>query len=109
MLIIFSSNATGDITMFGDVAEHMFELMGHSGTIPSAIAAKDVPAVLERLKAAIEAQNNEGHDDDNLDAGADTEDDEDEPKVSIAGRAFPLIQMFSRAAEEGCSVMWRKQ
>ena len=109
MLIIFSSNATGDIMMFGDVAEHMFELMGHSGTIPSAIAAKDVPAVLERLKAAIEAQNNEGHDDDNLDAAADTEDDEDEPKVSISGRAFPLIQMLSRAAEEGCSVMWRKQ
>ena len=108
MLIIFSSNATGDITMFGDVAEHMLELMGHSGTIPSAIAAKDVPAVLERLKAAIAAQNKEGHDDDNMDV-VDTEEDEEEPKVSIAGRAFPLIQMLSKAAEEGCSVMWRKQ
>jgi len=109
MLIIFSSNATGDITMFGDVAERMFELMGHSGTIPSAIAAKDVPAVLERLKSAIEAQNNEGYGEDNPDAGADAEEDEVEPKVSISGRAFPLIQMLSRAAEEGCSVMWRKQ
>ncbi len=109
MLIVFSSNATGDITMFGDVAERMFELMGHSGTIPSAIAAKDVPAVLERLKAAIEAQNNEGHEDDNTGVGADTEEDENEPKVSIAGRAFPLIQMLSRAAAENCSVMWRKQ
>ena len=109
MLIIFSSNATGDITMFGDVAERMLELMGHSGTIPSAIAAKDVPAVLERLKAAIEAQNNEGQDDDNMDVGADNEDDEDELKVSVAGRAFPLIQMLSRAADENCSVMWRKQ
>jgi rubrerythrin len=111
MLIVFSSNATGDITMFGDVAERMFELMGHSGTIPSAIAAKDVPTVLERLKAAIEAQNNEGEDDydDNQDTVADTEDEEDEPKVSVAGRAFPLIQMLSRAADENCSVMWRKQ
>lgn len=109
MLIIFSSNATGDITMFGDVAERMFELMGHSGTVPSAIAAKDVPAVLERLKAAIETQNSEGHDDDNTDLGADTEEDENEPKVSISGRAFPLIQMLSRAAAENCSVMWRKQ
>jgi len=90
--------------MFGDVAEHMLELMGHSGTIPSAIAAEDVPAVLERLKAAIEAQ-----DDENIDAEVNTEDDEDEPKVSISGRAFPLIQMLSRAAEDGCSVMWRKQ
>ncbi|GJM04520.1 MAG: hypothetical protein DHS20C09_05110 [marine bacterium B5-7] len=109
MLIIFSSNATGDITMLSDVAERMLELMGHSGTVPSAIAAKDVPAVLERFKAAIEAQNNEGQDDDSMDVGADTEGDEDEPKVSIAGRAFPLVQMLSRAAEEGCSVMWRKQ
>lgn len=109
MLVVFSSNATGDITMFGDVAERMLELMGHSGTIPSAIAAKDVTAVLERLKAAIEAQNNEGHDDDDIDVGADTEEDEDEPKVSTAGRAFPLIQMLSRAADENCSVMWRKK
>jgi len=93
--------------MFGDVAERMFELMGHSGTIPSAIAAKDVPAVLERLKAAIEAQNDE--DDDNMDVEAVNEDDKDEPKVSVAGRAFPLIQMLSRAADENCSVMWRKQ
>ena len=95
--------------MFGDVAERMFELMGHSGTIPSAIAAKDVPTVLERLKAALEVQNNEGQDDDNMDVGADIEDDEDGPQVSVAGRAFPLIQMLSRAADEGCSVMWRKQ
>tara|TARA_R110000782_G_scaffold125788_3_gene217431 strand:- start:596 stop:916 length:321 start_codon:yes stop_codon:yes gene_type:complete len=106
MLIVFSSNATGDIIMFGDVAERMLELMGHSGTIPGAIAAKDVPVVLERLKAAIEAQNNEGHESDGMDVEID---DEDAPQVSIAGRAFPLVQMLSRAAEEGCSVMWRKQ
>jgi len=102
MLIIFSSNATGDITMFGDDAERLINMMGHSGTIPSAIAAKDIPVVLERLKKAVETET-----DDLTDDGAD--DDEDEPKVGIAGRAFPLIEMLTRAAREDCSVMWRKQ
>ncbi len=119
MLIIFSSNATGDITMFGEDAEHLIKMMGHSGTIPSAIVAKDIPVVLERLKKAVETEvdiltGDRTDDEDYIDVrgrvtpGAVT-DDEDEPKVGIAGRAFPLIEMLTKAAEENCSVMWRKQ
>jgi Domain of unknown function (DUF1840) len=114
MLIIFSSNATGDITMLGDDAERLINMMGHSGTIPSAIAAKDIPAVLERLKKVVETEADVPTDDDHMDVGGRVTpgavtDDEDEPKVGIAGRAFPLIEMLSRAAKEDCSVMWRKK
>ena len=106
MLIIFSSNATGDITMFGDDAERLIKMMGHSGTIPSAIAAKDIPDVLARLKTAVESQNDEEPNDEQ---GTDNEESDDEPRVGIAGRAFPLIEMLTRAAKEECSVMWRQK
>jgi len=103
MLVIFTSKAHGDITMFGDVAKHLIELMGHSGTIPSAIAAKDIPAALERLKKAIAVEEK--------DETEDSPDDEEaiEPQVSLGKRAFPLIEMLTAAAQEECSIMWRKQ
>ena len=42
MLVTFSSPAYADITMFGDVAVRLIKMMGHSGTIPSALLAEDV-------------------------------------------------------------------
>ena len=121
MLVTFTSEAHGDITMFGDVAKHLLKLMGHSGTIPSAIVAKDVPAVLERLKKAVESEpeapieDASSDDDDHMDVGGRVtpgavteEEEENEPRVSLANRAFPLIEMLTAAAEEDCNVMWYK-
>jgi len=47
------------ITPFGDVAVTLIKMMGHSGTVPSALLAEDVPAALARLKAAVAAHSNE--------------------------------------------------
>ena len=44
MLVTFSCPAYADITMFGDVAIRLLKMMGHSGTVPSALLAADVPA-----------------------------------------------------------------
>ena len=103
MLVVFTSNVHSDIIMFGDVAEKLIEMMGHSGTIPSAIAAKDVPDVLERLKKAIAFQQQQTPEND--------QDDEEnaEEKVSLSGRAFPLIEMLTKAAAEDAGVMWYKK
>ena len=55
MLVTFSCPAYASITMFGDVAIRLLELMGHSGTVPGALLADDVQAALKRLEAAVEA------------------------------------------------------
>ena len=54
MLVTFRTKRYANITMFGDVAKQLLELMGHSGTVPSAIKTEDVPAALARLESAIE-------------------------------------------------------
>jgi hypothetical protein len=41
MLVTFTTEAYADITMFGDVAVALLKMMGHSGTVPSAIRAED--------------------------------------------------------------------
>ena len=98
MLVTFSTNAYADITMFGDVALALLKMMGHSGTVPSAILAADVPAALSRLTAGIEAAKA---------APSVDDEDEDEPQVSISNRALPLINLLTAAAQAGSDVMWK--
>jgi hypothetical protein len=101
MLIKFDSEA-GSFTMNGDIAVQLLQAMGHSGTVPSAILAEDIPAALTRLRAAINsaaAVKSESPDSDR--------DNREEP-VSLRQRAYPLIDLLERAANKGAEVMWRK-
>ena len=98
MLVTFTTDAYADIIMFGDVGVAMLKVMGHSGTVPSAILAADVPAALSRLTAGIKAAKA---------APSVDDDDGDEPRVSLPHRALPLINLLTAAAREGCDVMWK--
>ncbi|MBZ0067281.1 MAG: DUF1840 domain-containing protein [Thiobacillus sp.] len=99
MLVTFTTDAYADITMFGDVALAMLKMMGHSATVPGAILAEDVPAALSRLTAAIDAEKA---------LPPPVEDkDADEPVVSLAHRALPLINLLAAAAKAESNVMWK--
>lgn len=98
MLVTFTTKAYADITMFGDAALVMLKMMGHSGTVPSAIRAEDVPVALSRLIAAINAGKS---------LSSPVGKDADEPAVSIVHRALPLIALLTAAAKESCDVMWK--
>ncbi len=99
MLVTFTTDAYADITMFGDVALAMLKMMGHSATVPGAILAEDLPAALSRLKAAIDAEK----------ALPPPVEDKyaDEPVVSMAHRALPLINLLAAAAKAESNVMWK--
>jgi hypothetical protein len=98
MLVTFTTKAYADITMFGDVAIAMLKMMGHSGTVPGAIRAEDVPAALSRLTAAINAGTS---------PPPHIDKDADEPMVSMAHRALPLINLLTAAAKAEMNVMWK--
>ena len=105
MLVTFRTKAYANITMFGDVARELLELLGHSGTIPSAIKAEDVSAAIARLEAALRQrraaeaadapESDRGHDD--LDAPR---------KVTLSRRAVPLLELLRAAAAKKADVMW---
>jgi hypothetical protein len=102
MLITFETKAYANITMFGDVATALLKLMGHSGSVPGALMADDVPAALAQLKAAVQA-----HPDEPLDStSAAANDGEESEHVSLAHRALPLIELLTGAAAEHENVMW---
>jgi hypothetical protein len=106
MLVTFSTPAYADITMFGDVAVRMLKLMGHSETVPGAILAEDVQASLERLQAAIEAEQQLPEPEK---SGDEEDEEDDEPVVSLSHRALPLIELLEAAAKANCNVMWSKR
>ncbi len=100
MLVKFDSDV-GSVTMFGEIATSLLKAMGHSGTIPGAILAKDIPSALSALQSAVgsapaaaESKQDEGSDD-------------GEPNVSLRQRALPLIDLLTRAAARGVDVMWK--
>ena len=105
MLVTFRTKAYANITLFGDIAKQLLELMGHSGTIPSAIKAEDVPAALARLEAAIEQRRAAEAAD--VPDGERGRDDNDAPrKVSLSHRALPLLELLRAAVANKANVMW---
>ena len=103
MLITFKTEAYANITMFGDVAVELLKLMGHSGTVPGALAPEDIPDALRGLEAGVAASP-----DASLDpkSGKDEDDANERPRVSLAHRALPLIELLKAAQADNKHVMW---
>jgi hypothetical protein len=106
MIVKFSTRA-GALTMHGDAAVALIKAMGHSGTVPSAILAADLPEALASLRRVLEEQAHapppppppEGVEDDER---------EREPPVTLRMRALPLIDMIETAIARGSDLMWER-
>lgn len=90
--------------MFGDVAVKLLKMMGHSGTVPSALLAADIPAAIARLEQGLAAAGPEQENRQSVLSGDDAADAP--PAVGLGLRAQPLIQLLSAAARQDCDVTW---
>ena len=93
--------------MFGDVAVTLLKMAGHSGTVPSAMLADEIPAALARLERKLAASAPEPQEKQSVRRGA--EDADFPPVVELRQRAHPLIQMLAAAAEQKSDVMWEQK
>lgn len=108
-MIVKFSTRTGALTMHGDAAITLLRAMGHSGTVPGAILAADLPAALASLRKTLETQA-----DSPSPAPAETKvaDDEERenapPPVTLRMRAIPLVEMVENAIARGSDLMWER-
>jgi hypothetical protein len=105
-MIVNFSTRFDRLTMFAEPARALLALMGHSGSIPGAILAADLPAVLRQLRLGLEQS---GHVPSPAPLTAPGADDDDRPRerpVDLATRAVPLIAMIERAVGGGSDLMW---
>ena len=100
MLVKFQSEV-GGFSMFGDVAKTLLKMMGHSGTIPSAILAEDIPAAIENLESALQSAPPAS-----TEAPDDADQERDEEPITLSQRAFPLLELLKKAAAHDCSILW---
>ena len=108
-MIVKFSTRFGQLTMHGAAAVALLEGMGHSGTVPGAILAADLPVALARLQRTLESQG------DATAASApppapdeDEEEREREPVVTLRMRAAPLLDMVRTAIARNSDLMWER-
>lgn len=100
MIVRFDSKA-GTFIMMGDVATTLIRMMGHSGTIPSALPARDIPAALAALREGVAAAPVPPEP-----PPAGLFEPMQERPVSLRQRAYPLIDLLERSHRKGCDVVW---
>ena len=100
MLIKFDSEV-GSFTMDGGIAVQLLKAMGHSGTVPGAILPADIPGALARLQGLVETSPADAKPPTGKSA------DEAEAQVSLRQRAYPLIELLTRAAARDKEVLWK--
>jgi hypothetical protein len=106
-MIVKFTTRTGALTMHGDAAVALLKAMGHSGTVPGAILAADLPAALASLRRALEEQARAAPPP--VPAAEDEDDErEREPPVSLRMRALPLIDMVETAIARNSDLMWER-
>jgi hypothetical protein len=100
MTVTFDSKV-GRVTMLGDVAISLLKMMGHSGTVPSALLAEDIPEALSHLRQSLAAADallgNDSH---------EREDTERPAVISLRTRAYPLMQLLENAAKHSAAILW---
>jgi len=110
-MIVKFSTRTGALTMHGDAAVTLLKAMGHSGTVPGAILAADLPDALALLRRKLEddAKAAPPPAPPPAPASADEDDEQErEPPVSLRMRSVPLIDMIETAIARDSDLMWER-
>jgi hypothetical protein len=111
MIVIFQSPASGDVIMFGDVAQRMMKLMGKDVTDKGIVTVEQLPEAIARLKAAIEEdkQQRAGLQEEDLprtEPAAASGGQGSRPFVSLTQRAVPLLELLEWSLKKKKPVVW---
>jgi hypothetical protein len=111
VIVIFQSPASGDVIMFGDVAQRMMKLMGKEATDKGIITVEQLPDAIARLKAAIDEDKRQraGLSEEDLpqtepDLGKSVK--SSRPFVTLTQRAVPLLELLEWSLKKKKPVVW---
>ena len=108
MLVTFHSDAAADVIMFGDIARKLIAILGKDPDDGKGIVTvEQLPAAIERLKAAIaeDKARQAGHVEDEEAAQEQGHTGMAAP-VGLAQRAWPLLDMLEHSQREQVVVTW---
>ena len=100
MHYVFRTRADADLIMMGPVGDHMLRIIGREPSERGIIEAAALPAAIQAIEAAVAADRREHAKDD------EAEEDQKEPRVGLAQRAWPMLEMMKRALAEKADIVW---
>jgi Domain of unknown function (DUF1840) len=107
MIYKFKSSASGDVIMLGPQGDQVLRLLGREPTAKGIIETTDLPAALQALHAAMQAQPKPAGA-----AGAANTNDaavdaaEPEPDVALRQRLWPMVELLRRSHAAQQPVVW---
>jgi len=107
-MIVKFSTRTGALTMHGDAAVTLLKAMGHSGTVPGAILAPDLPDALAQLRRTLDTQAETPSPEPGAPAPDEEEQEDAPPAITLHMRAVPLIEMLETAVGQQSDLMWER-
>jgi hypothetical protein len=107
-MIVKFSTSIGRLTMHGDAAVALLKGMGHSGTVPGAILAADLPEALAQLQRMLETAGDSTGAPPPPPPKSDEEEREREPVITLKTRAVPLLDMIRTAIARNSDLMWER-
>ena len=100
MHYVFRSRAAADLIMMQPAGDQLLKIVGREPSGSGIIEAAALPAAIAAIEAAIAAER--GRDGDTPDG----EDPNDAPRVGLAQRAWPMLQLMKRSLAEKGDVVW---
>jgi len=107
-MIVKFSTSFGRVTMHGAAAVALLKGMGHSGTVPGAILAADLPDALALLQRMLETSGDTTGVPPLPPAQSEEEEREREPVITLKTRAVPLLDMIRTAIARKSDLMWER-
>ena len=104
MLYEFKSRATGSVVMTQKVGERLLTIIGKTPGPKGIILPEQMPAAILALEAAIAAERAQPADDEPEDDAQ--RDPERSRAITLAQRAWPLIDMLRTAAAAEREITW---
>ncbi len=106
MLIVFKSQAAGDVMMFEKNARQILAIVGKDkDAAQGVITVEQLPQAIARLKAAIEEDKASRADRDSGDPDA-VDQGTGQPMIYLAQRAIPFLELLQYALEDEKPVTW---
>ena len=108
MITTFRSKASGDVIMFGDVAQKMMQLMGKPGDAKGIVTVEQLPEAIARLQAAVAAEKEQLQNValEDLPQFELAPDGSRRPWISLRQRATPLLELLQWSLKKKVPVVW---
>jgi Domain of unknown function (DUF1840) len=100
MHYVFRSKADADLIMMQPAGDQLLRIVGREPSPRGIIETAGLAAAIQAIEAAVAAERHPH--------GKEGEAEEDlkEPRVGLAQRAWPMLEMMKRALAERADIVW---